>query len=150
MGTYAITGNAANQNYEVTFSGSWAGMDDNRGKAGTFAITPRTVQIIIGGANGVYGNEPVKSADLLTETHSEGDDTGLLNGDTAALFLSQVEIMASAASPVGGTYSIVGTNGTVGNYGVEFQNQGTYTIEPRPIIITIQDKESKYGAILHR
>ena len=148
VGTYAITGNAANQNYEVTFSGSWAGMDDNRGKAGTFAITPRTVQIIIGGANGVYGNEPVKSADLLTETHSEGDDTGLLNGDTAALFLSQVEIMASAASPVGGTYSIVGTNGTVGNYGVEFQNQGTYTIEPRPIIITIQDKESKYGCDL--
>ena len=70
-----------------------------------------------------------------------------MGNDTTDLFRSAVAIEATAASDTG-TYPIAGTSGQTGNYQVTFQGEGAYTIQPRPITLTIQDHESTYGAEL--
>ena len=143
-GKYAITGTANNSNYAVTFAGSWAGEGENKDHAGTYTITPRPIKVEIGDAEGFYGDAPVKPSGLLKDISTE-DGEGLVEGDSLDQFLYHVVINASPNTDVGSHYTITGTSGEYGNYNVTFAS-GTYTVNPRPITITIKDHSSKYGA----
>lgn len=140
--TYAITGEWTNKNYDVTFAGNWTG-EEHKGEAGIYTITPRPISVQIGNAEGFYGDEPVKPSGLLEDISTE-DGEGLVEGDSPDQFLDHVVINASPNTDVGSHYTITGTSGEYGNYNVTFAS-GTYTVNPRPITITIEDQESDYG-----
>lgn len=146
VGTYAITGEWTNKNYDVTFTGNWQGEegDPNNKNAGTYTITPRPIKVEIGDAEGFYGDAPVKPSGLLKDISTE-DGEGLVKGDSLDQFLDHVVINASPNTDVGSHYTITGTSGEYGNYNVTFAS-GTYTVKQRPITITIEDHSSKYGA----
>ena len=154
-GTYAITGKWTNKNYEVTFTGSWTGEDENKDHAGTYTIDPRPISVQIGNAEGFYGDAPVLTGVELTyEATNEENHRGLAPGEDSVPNIT-LGTGASAQSPVAGyaIYAVDGNNGqiqngtstVIGNYDVTFTKNGTYTVKPRPITITISDAESNYG-----
>ena len=151
VGTYAITGKAENKNYAVTFTGSWTG-----GTAGTYTITPRPINVKIGNAEGFYGDAPVLTGVELTYEGTDEENHRGLAPDENSVPNITLGTGASAQSPVAGyvIYAVDGSNEqiqkdtpvVIGNYNVTFTNEGTYTVNPRPITITIEDHRSKYGA----
>lgn len=156
-GTYAITGDWTNKNYAVTFTGSWKG-DANNGEAGTYTITPRPISVQIGNAEGFYGDAPVLTGVTLTyEVTDEENHRGLAPDENSVPNIT-LGTGASAQSPVAGyvIYAVDGNNDriqkdnpvVIGNYNVTFTKEGTYTVNPRPITITISDAESDYGCDL--
>lgn len=147
VGDYAITGEADNTNYAVTFTGSWQG-ENHRGAAGTFTVTHRPVTIQINNAEGFYGDTPAKTNALLSDISDKEQhpSSGLVGSDTVSAFLDAVEIGATASDSIGANYQIIGTDRNIGNYEVYFSNEGTYTVKARPITITISDHSSIYGA----
>ncbi len=152
--TYAITGNWTNKNYKVTFTGNWAD-----GTAGTYTITPRPIDVKIGDAEGFYGDEPVLNNVALDDVTGDGvSGAGLVDGEVLKNVLTGLELATTAnaqsdISDEDAPYTIYAKNGEdpildstqLGNYEVTFTNNGTYTVKPRPITITIEDKESAYG-----
>lgn len=157
-GTYAIIGEADNDNYKVTFTGNWKGEegDPNNDHAGTYTIDPRPIDVKIGDAEGFYGDAPVLTGVELTyEGTDEENHRGLAPGENSVPNIT-LGTGASAQSPVAGyvIYAVDGNNDriqkdtpvVIGNYNVTFTNEGTYTVKPRPITITIKDHSSKYGA----
>ena len=153
-GTYAITGTASNQNYEVTFTGSWTGEDANNGHAGTYTISPRPIDVQIGNAEGFYGDAPVLTGVGLT--YEANDDNRGLAPDEEMVPGIKLGTGANEQSPVAVVgYTIYAVNDdnqvalntptVIGNYKVTFTKNGTYTVNPRPITITIEDQESDYG-----
>ena len=156
-GAYAITGEWANKNYDVTFTGNWAD-----GTAGTYTITPRPIDVKIGDAEGFYGDEPdltLKTKVILAPETAQGEEAGLVNGENIYGALEGLSLGSNAtvSSSVGENYTIyplnneepvLDDNGTFGNYKVTFTKEGTYTVKPRPITITIKDHSSKYGAAI--
>lgn len=157
-GTYAITGAASNQNYEVTFTGSWTGEDD-KGKAGTYTISPRPINVQIGDAEGFYGDVPdltLETKVILTPETAQGENAGLVEGENIYDALEGLSLgsYATVSSPVDDNYTIYPLNngvvdqdkkGVYGNYDVTFTQEGTYTVKQRPITITIKDHSSVYG-----
>ena len=158
-GAYAITGKADNDNYKVTFTGNWQGEEHN-GTAGTYTIDPRPIKVEIGDAEGFYGDEPVlDNVELVDDTEDGVSDAGLVVGEVLKDVLKGLELAtaANAQSDISDddiTYPIYAKKGEapiqaptqLGNYEVTFTNEGTYTVKPRPITITIKDHSSKYGA----
>lgn len=152
--TYAITGEWTNKNYDVIFTGSWKG-EEHKSEAGTYTITPRPIDVKIGNAEGFYGDAPVLKGVELTYEQT-GDNRGLASGETSVSGI-QLGTGANKESPVA-EYTIYAVNGdnqvglntpeVIGNYNVTFTNEGTYTVNPRPITITIKDHRSKYGAAI--
>ena len=118
VGEYEITGTASNTNYNVTFVN------------GTYTITQREITITIDDKTTVYGEEIVE----LTSQVTEGN---IVNNDELGIDLTKAE-----GNNVG-EYEITGTANNT-NYNVTFVN-GTYTITPREVTITIDDKTSVYG-----
>lgn len=157
-GAYAIIGKWTNSNYTVTFTGSWKG-EEHKDKAGTYTITPRPIDVQIGNAEGFYGDAPdvtLKTKVILTPETAQGEEAGLVNGENIYGALEGLSLGSNAtvSSSVGENYTIyplndeepvLDDNGTFGNYNVTFTNEGTYTVKPRPITITIEDQESDYG-----
>lgn len=153
-GTYAIIGEAGNDNYDVIFTGSWKG-EEHKSEAGTYTITPRPIDVKIGNAEGFYGDAPVLKGVELTYEQT-GDNRGLASGETSVSGI-QLGTGANKESPVA-EYTIYAVNGdnqvglntpeVIGNYNVTFTNEGTYTVKQRPITITISDAESDYGCDL--
>ena len=153
-GTYAITGKWTNKNYEVTFTGSWKG-EENKGKAGTYTIDPRPINVQIGNAEGFYGDAPVLTGVELTYEGTDEENYRGLAPDENSVPNITLGTGASAQSPVAGyvIYAVDGNNGqiqngtstVIGNYEVTFTKNGTYTVKQRPITITIADQESDYG-----
>lgn len=158
-GKYAITGTANNSNYAVTFAGSWAGEGENKDHAGTYTIEPRPINVQIGNAEGFYGDAPdltLGTKVILTPETAQGEEAGLVNGENIYGALEGLSLGSNAtvSSSVGENYTIyplndkepvLDDNGTFGNYNVTFTNEGTYTVNPRPITITIADHSSVYG-----
>ena len=156
-GTYAITGAWTNNNYDVTFTGSWTG-----GAAGTYTIEARPIKGEIGNAEGFYGDAPdVTMGDKViledvTNTEDASED-GLVQGEDIHTVFTGLTLRTNAidTSPVGSYRIYPVNNGSqiqvlttptrLGNYNVTFTNEGTYTVKPRPITITIEDQESDYG-----
>lgn len=157
-GAYAITGKADNDNYKVTFTGNWQGEEHN-GTAGTYTIDPRPIKVEIGDAEGFYGDEPVlDNVELVDDTEDGVSDAGLVVGEVLKDVLKGLELAtaANAQSDISDddiTYPIYAKKGEapiqaptqLGNYEVTFTNEGTYTVKPRPITITIKDHSSVYG-----
>lgn len=166
-GAYAITGKWTNKNYAVTFTGSWKGEEDdpNNNNAGTYTITPRPIKVEIGNAEGFYGDAPdVTMGDKViledvTNTEDVSED-GLVQGEDIYNVFTGLTLRTNATntSPVGENYEIYPVNNDspilsasptqLGNYNVTFTQNGTYTVKPRPITITISDAESDYGCDL--
>ena len=149
-GEYAIVGEEASANYDVTFRGSWKELDDNQNAAGTFTVRPRPVTVEIGDGSGVYGDEPDQSKVTLTAVEATEENEGLVGSDTTALFKNKVKIQADKTSPVNQDGYPIGLDSgeqeiQVGNYLVTFTGSGTYTVTPRPITITMKNQESDYG-----
>ena len=132
-GTYDINGRASNGNYAVTFAG------EDGGTSGKFTITPREIAVTIGSASGIYGDTPNLSSVTLTGTN-------MVSGESTELFRDLISTTATNTSDVG-EYDITADNGIHGNYNITFTS-GTYTVEKRPITITIADKSSAYGCEL--
>ena len=156
-GTYAITGEWTNKNYDVTFAGNWTG-EEHKGEAGIYTIDPRPIDVQIGNAEGFYGDAPVlKGVELTYEGTDEENYRGLAPDENSVPNIT-LGTGASAQSPVAGyvIYAVDGNNGqiqngtptVIGNYKVTFTKEGTYTVNPRPITITIKDHSSKYGAAI--
>lgn len=158
-GAYAITGEAGNDNYKVTFTGNWKG-EKHKGKAGTYTIDHRPISVQIGNAEGFYGDAPdltLGTKVILTPETAQGEEAGLVNDENIYGALEGLSLGSNAtvSSSVGENYTIyplndeepvLDDNGTFGNYSVTFTNEGTYTVKQRPITITIKDHSSKYGA----
>lgn len=157
-GTYAIIGEAGNDNYDVIFTGSWKG-EEHKSEAGTYTITPRPIDVKIGNAEGFYGDAPdltLKTKVILAPETAQGEEAGLVNGENIYGALKGLSLGSNAtvSSYVGENYIIYPLNngevdqdktGVYGNYDVTFTQEGTYTVKPRPITITIEDQESDYG-----
>ena len=157
--TYAITGEWTNSNYDVIFTGSWTGEDENKDHAGTYTIEPRPINVQIGDTEGFYGDVPdltLKTKVILAPETAQGEEAGLVNGENIYGALKGLSLGSNAtvSSYVGENYIIYPLNngevdqdktGVYGNYDVTFTNNGTYTVKPRPITITIEDQESDYG-----
>ena len=157
-GTYAITGAWTNNNYAVTFAGSWKGEEHN-GTAGTYTIDPRPIDVQIGDTEGFYGDVPVLDNVALDDVTGDGvSDAGLVDGEVLKNVLKGLELAttANAQSDISDEdtlYTIYAKKGEapiqaptqLGNYNVTFTNEGTYTVKPRPITITIKDHSSVYG-----
>lgn len=152
--TYAITGEWTNKNYDVTFAGNWTGEDANNGHAGTYTISPRPIDVQIGNAEGFYGDSPVLTGVGLT--YEANDDNRGLAPDEENVPGIKLGTGANEQSPVAVVgYTIYAVNDdnqvalntptVIGNYKVTFTKNGTYTVNPRPITITIEDKKSDYG-----
>ena len=156
--TYAITGEWTNKNYDVTFAGNWTG-EEHKGEAGIYTIDPRPIDVQIGNAEGFYGDAPdltLGTKVILTPETAQGEEAGLVNGENIYGALEGLSLGSNAtvSSSVGENYTIyplndkepvLDDNGTFGNYNVTFTNEGTYTVNPRPITITIADHSSVYG-----
>lgn len=150
-GTYAIIGEAGNDNYDVIFTGSWKG-EEHKSEAGTYTIDPRPINVQIGNAEGFYGDAPVLTGVTLTY-ESTVDNRGLAPDEENVPGI-ELGTGANKESPVA-EYTIYAVNGdnrvelikpvVIGNYNVTFTQNGTYTVKQRPITITIEDQESDYG-----
>ena len=144
VGGHSITGTWDNTNYNMTFQD-----EDGAEEHGTFTVTARPVAVTIGDKSGIYGDEPdVHHAEdnvTLTNT-STAEGEGIVTGESIYSVLTGLNLTtnATAESDVGDSYTISEDNGVYGNYDVTFTN-GTYTVNKRPITITIADKSSAYG-----
>lgn len=159
VGTYAITGEWTNKNYDVTFTGNWQGEGENKDHAGTYTIEPRPIDVQIGDAEGFYGDAPVlDNVELVDDTEDGVSDAGLVDGEVLKNVLTGLKLAttANAQSDISNEdtpYTIYAKNGEdpilaptqLGNYNVTFTNEGTYTVKQRPITITIKDHSSVYG-----
>ena len=155
VGDYHITGTRTNTNYEVTFQGQ-----DSEATHGIFTVKPRPISVKIGDAWGYYGNKPVLTLGdgngqvTLTPATETDPDRGLVSGENIydALDGLTLTTTADAQSDVDNRYTISASGGTgdqsniYGNYQVTFTD-GTYTVEKRPVTITLTDQSSNYGAI---
>jgi streptogramin lyase len=105
---------------------------------GTLTVTPAPLTVTADGASKVYG-APLP---VLTYTYS-----GLLNGDTAALFSGMLGTAATAASGVG-TYAITqGSLSAGADYAISF-SPGTLIVTPAALTVTATDPVKTYGASL--
>jgi len=121
VGTYAITGTASNDNYDITIIN------------GIYTITKRAITVTIDNKTSVYGEAlETLTSNITTGSLAEGDDLGLT--------------LTKAAGNSVGSYPITGTVSN-NNYDVTFVD-GIYTITKRAVIVTIDDKTSVYGASL--
>ena len=132
IGTYEITltldGNA-NPNYTVTDGGG-----------GTLTITKRTVTVTAGSLSKTYGEDDPE----LTYTVDN-----LLDGHTlSAISVSRAEGENKGTYPI--TPSVTGVKVMSGetdvteNYEVKAMN-GTFTINPRPVTVTVNNATKVYG-----
>ena len=77
VGTYHITGEADNSNYDVTFAD-----EDSQNNYGVYTVTARPISVQIGDASGIYGDAPVlttgSSGVTLTDVTTEAENAGLV------------------------------------------------------------------------
>ncbi len=120
---YPIKGTYTNANYTVTFTD------------GVYTITPRPIAVTIASANKTYGDSDP------TFTWSTADT--LPYGEVAANVLGITLSREGGEDVKAGGYAITGSS-TNGNYAISWNN-GTLTIDPKAIDVTIDDKTQVYG-----
>ncbi|MBO4380598.1 MAG: hypothetical protein J5815_00415, partial [Clostridia bacterium] len=127
VGEYAITGNCSHIGYDVNFTN------------GTYTITKRSIQIVIGDASSCYGDPLATIPCHATEGLPYDDDIydivslSIVDFDPAILNAYDIE------------YATINNN-----YSVACQNAvpATYTYSKRPISIIVHDKSSVFGSQL--
>jgi hypothetical protein len=117
VGSYAITaGGAASGNYTISYL------------PGSLTVTPAPLTIAVPATTQVQGSPAPIPTPIIT---------GLVNGDTAAMFLPQLVLTPSTTidSAVGGNYVITVTGAKNPNYTITYV-PGPLTVVPRPAIAT--------------
>ena len=104
-----------------------------------FDITPATLSVVVDSQSIQYGN-----GTLPTLTYST---TGFVMGQNISLATSPISVSTVAATSHAGTYSITGSGLTVPNYNVQYIN-GSLTIRPAALTVTVADKAMTYGSSL--
>ncbi|GHN01037.1 hypothetical protein WSM22_25260 [Cytophagales bacterium WSM2-2] len=73
--------------------------------------------------------------------------SGFVNSETSSVLTSQSTATSSATTASGaGTYNIVPSGGTAGNYSFTYVN-GTLTVNKAPITVKVNDASRSYGAV---
>ena len=120
---YPITGTYANANYTVTFTD------------GVYTITARPIAVTIASANKTYGDRDPAFTWSTADT---------LPYDEVAKEVLGITLSRDEGEAVkDGGYAITGSS-TNGNYAIRWTN-GTLTIDPKAIDVTIDDKTQVYG-----
>lgn len=120
----------------------------------SFTITYRPITVTIEDYETNYG-EPRPGDNQLLEAEATGTDKGLAPGkDISDLGTITLSTLASDRANVG-IYSVSAKDGRYGSYEVTFKGNwsdgilkgkaGVYTIQQRPIVVTIKEQTSKYG-----
>ena len=132
--TYTLTATAGNRNYKVETLVN-----------GSFTVTRRPVIATLKDGSGYYG-EDLPDRNTLVSLEEEGANSGLIQGESLDL-KGYITVRGANSTANAGGYTISTTEPTVneGNYAVTFTGSGTYTIQPRPITVTIKNQKSDYG-----
>jgi hypothetical protein len=128
VGTYAITPSGlASTNYAISFAG------------GTLTITPAPLLVTADNSTKIYG----QANPALTVSYS-----GFVNGDTAGSLGGTLSLStpATAASAVG-SYATTPSGLTATNYTITFVN-GTLTVAPAPLTVTVRRIRRSQSATL--
>ena len=133
-GDYAITASWSNNNYDVTFAGSWSG-----NQWGTLTIDPAPLTITAENKTIIYG-------DALTSVAFSVSYSGLVNDEQADEVLGGTLAFATAntaggaayaqGDAAGSTYSITASGLTSGNYTIKWLT-GTLTVEKRVVTVKV-------------
>jgi filamentous hemagglutinin family protein len=127
VGNYAITASGANaDNYSITYS------------QGTLTVTPAPLTVSIDTATRRYGDaDPAFTYQVA----------GLKNSDSAAAVVNVGAISSTASADSGiGSYGLLAYPSVLSpNYSVAARVNGTFTITPRPLIITADNATRVYG-----
>ena len=133
-GDYAITASWSNNNYDVTFAGSWSG-----NQWGTLTIDPAPLTITAENKTIIYG-------DALTSVAFSVSYSGLVNDEQADEVLGGTLAFATAntaggaayaqGDAAGSTYSIAASGLTSGNYTIKWLT-GTLTVEKRVVTVKV-------------
>ena len=122
VGSYDVTGTAANTNYNVTVLGEKK-----------LTVTKRPVTVTIAPVSRTYGDRnPVIDYDVTSGTLVNGDELGL-----------RLTTAPTETSPVG-TYDIDGTADNQ-NYAVTVEGAGKLTVTPKAITVTVNAVSRAYG-----
>ena len=135
--TYTLTATAGNRNYKVETLVN-----------GSFTITRRPVTATLKDGSGYYG-ENLPDLNTLVSLEEAGANSGLIQGESLDL-KGYITVRGANSTANAGGYTISTTEPTVneGNYAVTFTGSGTYTIQPRPITVTIKNQKSYYGCAI--
>lgn len=140
VGDYVITGTAAtNTNYDVTIEGT-----------GTLSVLPADGNVTIGNATVLYGETPVFTGTLTTNTTSDlGDHQDYFE----ILNLADNQLVAASAVQVGGKYQIQLTQAAQealkaanSNYALGSFGTATLTVKPRPVTVRVNNQVTYNGA----
>lgn len=155
-GEYGILGTDNDSNHAITF---YPEGSDTAGN-GKFTVTPRPINVTIKGSSGVYGDDHGKAVDgavnTLLDPEATGNKCGLApNEDLDDIGTILLDTDATATSDVGPSYTIyavdnqgdkITTATRYDNYVVTFiTDNATFTVNKRPITVTINDQDSYYG-----
>jgi probable HAF family extracellular repeat protein len=129
VGSYPITVGslAAGSNYNIAFTN------------GTLSVTSSSLLVVTAtNKTKVYGDI------LPTRSYTY---SGLINGDTSAVFTGNLSTTATSESAVG-IYGITQGNLSAGsNYAITFNN-GTLSVTPAPITVTASNSTKSYGGAI--
>ena len=136
-GDYTLTAKAGNGNYKV-----------EKLVNGSFTITHRPVNATLKDGSGYYG-EDLPDRNTLVSLEEAGADRGLIQGESLDL-KAYITVRGAHSTANAGGYTISTPQNPVneGNYAVTFTGSGTYTIQPRPITVTIKNQKSHYGCAI--
>ena len=153
--TLTITGAGADADtytLTATATGTDSGNYDVRVTNSTYTVTARPVTIQIGDASGVYGEAHSLTAGTgdgqvtLEDITADKTSGGIVSREDIYAVLPGLTLTTDAGekSPVGDKYKVTAENEQYGNYQVTF-TPGKYTVTPRPVTVTIADKDGLYG-----
>lgn len=146
VGTYAIEGMSVSQNYNVTFFGA-----HSDGKAGAYTVSVLTgVVIQLGSFSDVYGSSNPDLTNNKWWTKNGGQisypaESGVTELDDKFLGI-ELEIVGEADPKEAGSYTIRVKSTNPNPNIICTSTDGTYTITPKPIKVTVKNVEQVYGA----
>jgi hypothetical protein len=132
----AVGTNTAAGSYPITASGLTGSNYTISYVAGTLAIAPAPLNVTAMSAQRVYGaTNPIFAATI----------SGFVNGQSSNVLSGTLSVTspANAASPTG-TYAIIPSGLTSGNYALSFNN-GTLTVTPATLTGTVWNVARAYG-----
>ena len=125
VGTYPVSvSGLSSSNYTITYSNS------------TLTVSTALLTVTVNNTSKVYGQpNPIFTASY----------TGLVNGDTLSALSGTLTFSTQdAASSPAGSYTVQGSGLTDSNYTIAYVN-GTLTVSPAPLTVTVNNASMVYG-----
>ncbi|HEX3483595.1 MAG TPA: MBG domain-containing protein [Micropepsaceae bacterium] len=128
VGNYAITSSGGTaQNYTITTRND-----------GTLSVTPAGLTVTVDDKTREYG---------LANPSLTANITGFRNNDSANV-VSGLTLSTSADTGSNvGAYAITSSGGTAQNYTITTRNDGTLSVTPAGLTVTVDDKTREYGLV---